>query len=71
LKIINQKNRELYFDYEELTKDEIIAYSFTGLLEIISQRKQRLYTTPSFKKYLNESFQYDREIDFIKHKRWA
>jgi CDP-glycerol glycerophosphotransferase (TagB/SpsB family) len=62
------KNRELYFDYEELTKDEIIAYSFTGLLEIISQRKQRRYTTPSFKKYLNESFQYDREIDFIKHK---
>ena len=62
------KNRELYFTYEDLTKGEPIAHSFNELLTIISQNDLAGNVTPSFKKYLNQGFDYNKEINFIKQK---
>ena len=62
------KNRELYFNYEEITTGEPVAYSFSELLTIMSQNEKAVNANPSFKKYLDKGFNYNKEIDFIKQK---
>jgi CDP-glycerol glycerophosphotransferase (TagB/SpsB family) len=58
-------NRELYFDYAEITREEIIADSFKDLLHILDAGENGP-NRHSFQKYLNDEFDYAKEINFIR-----
>jgi teichoic acid glycerol-phosphate transferase len=62
------KNREMYFDYNSIIKNETLAYTFNELIEKLFASKERKSHEPLFKKYLNDSFDYDKEINFIRQK---
>ncbi|MEP6465885.1 MAG: CDP-glycerol glycerophosphotransferase family protein [Parafilimonas sp.] len=60
------KSRELYFDYGLITKDEIVANTFENLLKVLFNKDDMQKQNSSFKKYLNDEFDYDKEINFIR-----
>jgi CDP-glycerol glycerophosphotransferase (TagB/SpsB family) len=67
LRAYKLKSRELYFNYEEITKGEIVSYSFNELLNIICDKNLQPGNHDSFSKFLySGEFNYDEQINFIK-----
>lgn len=61
------KSRELYFNYEEITKGEIVSYTFNELLKTISDKDLEPGNHESFSKFLyTGEFDYDAQMNFIK-----
>lgn len=62
------RSRELYFDFDQITEGGTIAYCFSDLLNILTQALSGEPAISSLKQYLNNGFDYDAEISFVKKK---